>query len=150
MFAALRLDRAQRCVTPMRLSSLPDGARWTACRTAVRPGQGVEGVAWRWSGLTIQQPDGERVGLAVAAEREVFGWDFTPDRVVAGYPAQWRTEGTRGMWIPGFGPVSLFVGERDAFHADLLSEEEAVWYVEHLQVSDDLTNPAAWPTAAVR
>jgi hypothetical protein len=41
-------------------------------------------------------------------------------------------------------------GERDAFHADLINEEQAVWYVQRLQIFDDLTNPAAWPTAAVR
>jgi hypothetical protein len=148
VFDAVRLDRAQRCVTPMRLATLPAGARWTGCGTAVRAGQQPGRQVWRWSDLTVQQRDGVRVRLWAAAEHDVA--EFKPDRVVAGRPAQWLTEGMRGMWIPGFGPVSLYVGEHDAFHADLISEEEAVWYVEHLQVFDDLTNPAAWPTSAVR
>ena len=54
------------------------------------------------------------------------------------------------MWMPEFGPVSLRVMEGDSFHADLLSEEEAVWYADRLQIFDDLTNPAAWPTSATR
>jgi hypothetical protein len=148
VFDAVRLDRAQRCVTPMRLSTLPAGATWTECETAVRAGQVSGGHVWRWSALTIQQVDGVRVRLWAAAEHDVA--EFKPDRVVAGHPAQWLTEGMRGVWIPGFGPVSLFVGERDTFHADLLSEEQAVWYAEHLQVYEDLTNPAAWPTSATR
>jgi hypothetical protein len=148
VFDAVRLDRAQRCVTPMRLSALPAGARWTECETAVRFGQVPGQHVWRWSDLTIQQVDGVRVRLWAAAEPDVA--EFKPDRVVAGRPAQWITDGMRGMWIPGFGPVGLYVGERDAFHADLLSEQQAVWYAEHLQVYDDLTNPAAWPTSATR
>ncbi|MEV4511630.1 hypothetical protein AB0K00_21965 [Dactylosporangium sp. NPDC049525] len=148
VFDAVRLDRAQRCVTPMRLSPLPAGARWTECQTAVSAGQVPGQHVWRWSGLTVQQRDAERVLLWAAAEQDTA--EFKPDRVVTGRPAQWVTDGMRGMWIPGFGPVSLFVGERDSFHADLLSEEEAVWYAEHLQVFDDLTNPAAWPTSATR
>lgn len=147
-FDAVRPDRVQRCVTPMRLSALPAGARWTGCRTAVRAGQVPGRHVWRWSELTIQQPEGERVRLWAASEHDVA--EFTPDRVVAGHPAQWLTDGLRGMWIPEFGPVSLFVGEGDAYHADLLSEEEAVWYAERLQIIDDLTNPAAWPTSAIR
>ncbi len=147
-FGAVRLDRAQRCVTPLRLAALPEGARWTACETVVRAGQVPGGHVWRRSELTVLQPGGERVRLWAAAEHDVA--EFEPDRVVAGHRAQWVTEGMRGMWIPEFGPVSLFVGEGNAFHADLLSEEEAVWYAERLQVTEDLTNLGAWPTAAVR
>ncbi|GAA3236553.1 hypothetical protein ACFO1B_25595 [Dactylosporangium siamense] len=147
-FDAVRLDRAQRCVTPMRLSELPAGGRWTECETAVRAGPVPGRPGWRWSSLTVQQVDGIRVQLWAAAEHDVA--EFKPDRVVAGYPAQWVTEGMRGLWMPEFGPVSLYVGERDAFHADLISEEQAVWYVQRVQIFEDLTNPAAWPTTITR
>lgn len=149
VFDAVRLDRVQRCVTPMRLSGLPAGAHWTECQTAILAGQIPGRRVWASSGLTVQQSDGERV-LLWATEPGGDSPVFQQDRVVAGRPAQWLTEGQRGMWIPGFGPVNLLIAEGDNFHADLLSEEEAVWYADHLQIIEDLTNPAAWPTSATR
>ncbi|MEV4140329.1 hypothetical protein AB0J72_50235 [Dactylosporangium sp. NPDC049742] len=150
VYGAVRLDRVQRCVTPMRLSELPAGARWVECQTATKVTQERSAGEWAWSGLVVAQADVERVRLWAAEPAAADGARFAPDRVVAGRSAQWLTDGMRGLWVPGFGPVSLYVLEATAFHADLLSEDEAAWYVEHLQVYDDLTNPDAWPTSATR
>lgn len=147
VFDAVRLDRVQRCVTPMRLSALPAGASWTECQTALRVGQVPGRYVWAWSTLMIWQGGVEWVQLW-AGERG--NAQFKQDRVVAGRPAQWLTDGMRGLWIPGFGPVSVHILEGNPYHADLLSEEEAVWYAERLQISEDLTNPDAWPTSATR
>jgi hypothetical protein len=150
VFAAVRLDRVQRCVTPMRLSALPAGASWTDCQTAVRIGQVPGRYEWERSALIIWQADAQRVRLWAVQRGTEQGGTFAPDRTVAGRPAQWLTDGMRGLWIPEFGPVGLYVLEGTPFHADLLGEETAAWYAEHLQVYEDLTNPDAWPTAATR
>lgn len=147
---AVRLDRAQRCAVPLRLTELPVGATWTECQTRMRhapaAGQGV----WLRSGVTLRQGDGDRV-LIWAEPVEPGGppTTFQPDRTVAGHPAQWRTADMRGLWAPVFGPIDVFVGGYDPDRADWLTEAEAVWLAERLAVAADLTNPATWPERAV-
>ena len=47
----LKLDRAQRCVTPMHLSSLPNGYTWTGCDALFGPD-----LPWELGGATLTNP----------------------------------------------------------------------------------------------
>jgi hypothetical protein len=139
---AMRLDRAQRCATPLQLAPLPAGARQTECRTVIRrvplPARGV----WVLSSIAIQQAGGSRVSLwAEDARRGRNPQDvaaFVSNRTVGGFPAQWRREDPAGLWVLNFGPAAeLFVTAP--------TEADATQLVGGLKVAPDLARPATWP-----
>jgi hypothetical protein len=158
---AVRLDRVQRCVMPLRLSELPEGAHWLECQTRIRRGPGP-GPVWQFSGLTIQRADG-RIVLIWADGREknepgggqILGArtsSFFPDRTTAGHPAKWRAENGQfqhGLWIPDFGGFELYVTEYESTKVNWFTPDEATWYAEHLTPSRNLNDPTTWPRRTV-
>jgi hypothetical protein len=150
---AVRLDHVQRCVMPLHLSELPDGARWLECQTQIRRGSGP-GTVWRYSGLTIRRSDGKIV-LIWADGRgpsTTAASSFAPDRTTAGHPSEWRTDDGQfqhGLWINDFGGFELYITEYDTARSDWFTPAEATWYAEHLTPSPNLNAPPTWPRRAV-
>jgi len=145
---AVRLDRVQRCVMPLRLTELPAGARWQECQTRVRsafPG-------WVYSGLTIGRPDGKLVLIWADGRRQPgYAASFKADQTVGGRPAQWLTGGSSGtgLWIPDFGPIDLFITAVNAADSTWLKPDEAHWLAQRLQPSQNTDDPTSWPPRAV-
>lgn len=144
---AMRLDRAQRCVVPIRLTDVPAGATWTRCQTRIRrsplPGRGV----WVESSIELTQPDGDVVYVGaedVKLPRHRHDTaQFKPNRTVAGYPAQWRHDDTEGwLWILNFGVASA--GVRGA------SEAESLRLAGGMRIAADLADPETWPRNPLR
>lgn len=142
---ALRLDRAQRCAVPLRLSDLPAGATWTGCRSAVRHEPAAGRGVWRLSELLLDLPGGGHASVWAEEDRKARQpkdvAQFAPNRTVAGHPAQWRDEDPRGLWLLGFGAAELFVSG--------VGEPEAVRLVEGLELAGDLARPETWPEQPV-
>lgn len=142
---AIRLDRAQRCAVPLRLTDLPAGAAWSGCRSAVRHRPAAGDGAWRLSELLFDLPGGGRASVWAEEDRRARNprdvAQFAPNRTVAGHPAQWRSEDPRGLWLLGFGAAELFVSGVD--------EPDAVRIVEGLTLAGDLAQPATWPQRPV-
>jgi hypothetical protein len=133
---AIHLDRAQRCVAPVRVGAVPDGWTLSACSTAVR---NAAGRKWASSQLSWVTPGGTASAwLEDAAARNPRDLDaFTPNRTVAGHPAQWRTDSPRGLWIPHFGAAEVLVSDA--------SERDSLTVAGSLTLAGDLRNPATWP-----
>jgi len=145
---AVRLDRVQRCVMPLRLSGLPAGARWQECQTRVRstlPG-------WIYSGLVLYRADGKPIFIWADGRRQPgYAASFKADQTVDGYPAQWLTGGSSGtgLWIPDFGPIDLFITAVNAADSTWLKPDEAHWLAQRLQPSQNTDDPMSWPPRAV-
>ncbi|MFG2040110.1 hypothetical protein [Dactylosporangium sp. NPDC048998] len=153
--SAVRLDEVQRCVMPLRLAELPEGASWTECQTRIRRGGQAGGsgpaTAWVSSGLTIRRADGHVVYIWANAQPAASP-SFRPDRTVAGYPAQWRDgdgQSQAGLWVLAFGPYQLYVTDLQTRPADWFTPEEAAWYTARLTPSTNLDDPSTWPRRAV-
>jgi len=71
--------------------------------------------------------------------------------MIGGYPAQWLTGGPSGtgLWIPGFGPIDLFITAVNPNDSDWLKQDDARWLAERLQPSPNTADPASWPTRAI-
>lgn len=145
---AVRLDRVQRCVMPLRLTELPAHARWHECQTRVR----LSPPGWIYSGLTLDQDNAEPIFIWADGRRGAdHAASFKADQTVSGYPAQWLTQGSSGtgLWIPDFGPIDLFITGIHPNDSLWLKEEDARWLAERLQPSQDTNDPASWPPRAV-
>jgi hypothetical protein len=143
--AALRVDRAQRCAVPLRLSAAPAGAEWTECRTMLRHDPAGEDLAWALSSLTLSRTGGDPI-VVYAEDAEQAGHPadtelIVPNRTVAGYPAWWSEESPAGLYVPAFGPA----GNQAAVFVAGTDEALAVWLVEHLRVAGELDRPDTWP-----
>jgi hypothetical protein len=147
--AAVRTDRVQRCVMPLRLAELPPDATWSECQTKIRRGAGA-GPVWVYSGLTIERADRHAVFIW-ADGRPMTSPSFHADRTAAGYPAQWLAGGQSGtgLWLLAFGPYQLYITGVDYQRADWLTPQDATWLAQRLTPSTDLNNPASWPRRAV-
>jgi hypothetical protein len=148
---AVRFDRVQRCVMPLYLSELPDGAHWLECQTRVRRGPGP-GTVWQYSGLTIQRADGKIVLIWADGREKNDTSSFSQDRTTTGRPAEWRTDDGQfqhGLWIPDFGGFELYVTEYESTPGNWFTPDEATWYAEHLTPSPNLNAPTTWPRRAV-
>jgi hypothetical protein len=145
---AVRLDRVQRCVMPLRLTELPAGTIWQECQTRVRS----TSPGWIYSGLTLAQTTGKPIFIWADGRREPgHAASFKADQTVDGYPAQWLTGGSSGtgLWIPDFGDIDLFITAVQAGDSDWLQQDEARWLAERLQPSENADDPASWPPRAV-
>lgn len=60
---------------------------------------------------------------------------------MAGLPAWWSTDSPAGLYLPEFGPASVF--------ASGTGEAEAGALVENLAVVGELGRPETWPERAV-
>jgi hypothetical protein len=140
---ALRLDRAQRCAMPFRLAAGVVDAEWTECRTALRHDPAGDGVTWLLSSITLTGGGDEVLVYMEAAELAGHPADppVTPNRTVAGLPAWWSTDNPAGLYLPEFGPASVFVSGT--------GEAEAAALVENLAVVGELDRPETWPERAV-
>ncbi|MFI5916222.1 hypothetical protein [Dactylosporangium sp. NPDC051541] len=151
---AVRFGVTQRCVMPLRLSALPEGARWTECQTAIRRA-GTPGTVWVYSGLTLHRADDRTVFIWADSDETPTGSSpssFAADRQVAGYPAQWRTGSgsfANGLWIADFAGIDLYISNYETDPADWFTVEEASWYATRLTPSRDLNAPSTWPTRAI-
>lgn len=136
---ALRLDQAQRCATPLRLSTAPVDARLTTCRTSVsRAPVGVAGV-WRMSSLEFTRADGTTVNVWTEAKPQRVAHDlnqFQANHTINGAPAQWRTADPAGLWLLEYGPAEVFVSGA--------GEAESVAIVSGLTFAADLTTTGTW------
>jgi hypothetical protein len=137
----LRLDRAQRCVAPIHLSEMPPGATWIECRIQIAREGAIH------SALVLRTIGGHQVQIWLVPTGLSTG--FTPNRTVAGRPAEWRDTDTRGLWMPEFGPVDVFISGVEPDTAEWLTEQDAAWLVERIQVVADASEPGTWPIRAV-
>lgn len=147
---AVRLDAVQRCVMPLRLAELPEGAHWSECQTVIRRGPGP-GPRWVYSGLTVERADGKFVYIWADGRPRTQTSSFAADRSIAGRPAQWRAESDQfgtGLWVPDFGGYELYVTEFEP-KADWFTPVEATWYTLRLTPSANLDDPSTWPLRAV-
>lgn len=71
------------------------------------------------------------------------------DLTVVGQPARWRHDVQPGLWIHQFGPVSVFILAVAPDEPAWLTQPDAVWLAERIQVADDLAAPETWPVRAV-
>ncbi|GGM56196.1 hypothetical protein ACFFX1_07730 [Dactylosporangium sucinum] len=149
---SIRLDRALRCVMPLRLTDLPPGNRWVECQTRVRRAPAAGQLRWIHSGLTVEQPGGALVLIWTSERRTANPSDdatFHPNRTVAGWPAEWRTTSPKGLWFTAFGPVELFICVVNPDDAEALTDPGATYLATHLEISSNLDDPTTWPTRSV-
>jgi hypothetical protein len=140
----------QRCVMPLRLAELPEGATWSECQTTLRRTGAGPATGWVSSGLTIRRSDGNTVFIW-ADGRPLVRTSPRADRTVAGYPALWLSRSgslQTGLWVLGFGPYHLFVTSYEDGPSDWFTPEVAAWYTERLTPSPDLNDPNSWPRRA--
>jgi hypothetical protein len=139
--AALRLDRAQRCAVPLRLTDVAAGTRVTVCRTVLRRAPAARGGVWVLSSVTIHAPGAEPVNIWTEdAHRPRHAFDtaqFVANHTVRGQPAQWRTEDPIGLWVINFGAAEVFVSGA--------GEAESLRLVTGLQIAEDMGRPETWP-----
>ena len=152
---ALRLDRTQRCVMPVRLANLTAGATWKQCQVQIRRNAPAGRGVFVSSGITVEQPDGHRVQVWVEDAKTPdhphdAGW-FKPNRTVAGHPAMWMVKGGKGLVVDELGPVGVGVwpGVDRLGKPAPLTEAEAVEMIENLRVVGDLAHPETWPRRAI-
>lgn len=148
---AVRLDAVQRCVMPLRLAELPEGAHWSECQTAIRRGGPGPKNVWVYSGLTVERADGKIILIWADGRPRTETSSFAADRTIAGRPAQWRAEAGQfgdGLWIPDFGGYELYLTDFES-HATWFTPAEATWYTLRLTPSANLDDPSTWPLRAV-
>lgn len=145
---AVRLDRVQRCVMPLRLIELPANARWHECQTRVRSSP----PGWIYSGLTVQRDDAKPIFIWADGRRGAdHAASFKADQMIGRYPAQWLTGGPSGtgLWIPDFGPIDLFITTVNPNDSPWLTQDDARWLAQRLEPSQNTSDPASWPRQAV-
>ncbi|HTJ36995.1 MAG TPA: hypothetical protein VL738_27535 [Dactylosporangium sp.] len=148
---AVRMDRVQRCVMPLHLAELPEGASWSECQTRLRYGGPAGSPVWIYSGLTVTRADGKIVFIW-ADGRPLASPSFHADRAVGGYPAQWLSGNEQfknGLWVPAFGPYQLYITDFETAPADWFAPDVAQWYAARLTPSTNLSDPSSWPRRAV-
>lgn len=147
--SAVRLDKAQRCVVPLRVRSAPAHATWTGCDAAFGPYK-----PWEVGGISFTHVTGETMRLGI-------GWysvdePFVPNRIVGGRPARLRGDAqnrTVVLSVPIHDWVNLVVTVRPRVDGELsttpengFTEADMVQLAESAMLSTDVTDPATWPT----
>jgi len=138
---AMRLDRAQWCAVPVRITAPPAGATVTQCETALRQnpikGRGV----WAQSSITMRKPGGGTVNVWLEdAKRPRHSHDtsqFHPTYFAAGHPAAWLRD-PKGLWVLNFGPSA------EVFISGTVTVAEALRIANGLKISADLFHPETW------
>jgi hypothetical protein len=138
---ALRLDRAQRCATPLRFTA-PVGGVVTECRTSVRQTPVGTAGAWLASSFSYAMPGGATAGVWTELKPERVAHDlnqFRATHTINGAKAQWRHADPAGLWLLEYGPApaEVFISG--------LGEAESVQLVQGLTFGPDLNNVVSWP-----
>jgi hypothetical protein len=113
---------------------------------------GSTAPSWIYSGLILDRPDGKQIFIWADGRRGAgHATSFKTDQTIGGYPAQWVTGGSSGTgpWIPGFGPIDLFITAANPNDSAWLTPDDARWLAERLQPSQNIADPASWPVPAV-
>jgi len=143
MAQAVRLDRAQRCVLPVRLTAVPPDARWTGCDLMLGA-RDPAGRSWEVGNVQFTHPRGGTVTVGVGNYEE--DTPFVANRTVSGQPAMWHFRDLRWiLWVPRRDNVNLLV----RVYGDGFTEADALLIANGLVLSDDVTDPAAWPARPV-
>jgi hypothetical protein len=136
----LYLDRAQRCVMPIRATVVPPDARWGTCMVGVKTSRDALG-AWWYSKFSLTMADGEQFGVSLEPrppDRSLGGPkdQFRPNRTVGEYPAMWTVENGE-LRINDY---------RDLFDLYVYGEKEAdvLALAAGLRFDGDLTDPSTW------
>jgi hypothetical protein len=141
--AALYFDRVQRCLSPVRLTSLPATAVVSRCDTALTRNAATGALAWSSSYVWIQPaPAAKTVTFYLSPVTQRVAHDlaqFNTNATVAGHPASWRTEDPAGLWILKFGSYETFTAGQG------LTKQQAVQYTQGLIATGDPARPDTWP-----
>jgi hypothetical protein len=138
---ALRLDRSQRCATPLRFTR-PAAGTLTECRTSIRSTpDGTAGV-WLNSSFEYAMPGGTTARVWTERKPQRVAHDlnqFVPNRTINGAKAQWRTADPAGLWLLSYGPApaEVFISG--------LGEAESIALVQGMTFGADLADVGTWP-----
>ena len=141
LVGALRLDMAQRCVTPFSLTDVPSGLRLVNCASGVPVAGGpywvsrVELGDAAGNAITVSVGQGDEPGLAPGPGAS---------RTVAGHPVEWFDGPTRALRSKDFDGVPVTVGVKGSF-----GETEATRVLAGLRLADDRAGPFGWPADPV-
>ena len=135
----LRLDQAQRCVTPFTLTDIPAGLRLRECQSGV-PGRGG---AYGVSGVKFgDATGGNQISVSVGVDDEpALEPGRGAPRTVAGHPAQWFDGQTRALRSQNFDRIPVTVGVQGSF-----GEADATRVLAGLRLAEDRAGPLSWPT----
>jgi hypothetical protein len=140
---ALLFDRVQRCLSPVRLTSLPGTAVVSRCDTTLTRNAATGGLTWSSSNLWVAPaPATNTVTFYLSPVTQRVAHDlaqFNTNATVAGHPASWRTASPAGLWILKFGPYETFTAGRG------LTKQQAIQYTQGLIPTGDPTRPDTWP-----
>jgi hypothetical protein len=133
---ALALDRAQRCVVPFSLPSVPANLRLSRCHATIRADRSAIGA------YVVQFSSGGKVQISVSAGDWLTDPPAAaPNRIVAGQAAHWsgtdpgllRSDDFRGL------PIAVDVAGRTD------GEAVATSVLAGATIAADLHTPSSWP-----
>jgi hypothetical protein len=138
---ALRLDRAQRCATPLRFTP-PAGGTLTECRTSVRARPAGTAGVWLDSSFRYTMPGGTIASVWTEIKPDRVPHDinqFQATHTINGAKAQWRTADPPGLWLLSYGPApaEVFISG--------LGQAESLALVEGMTFGPDLADITTWP-----
>lgn len=136
---AVRLDRVHRCVTPLRLTWAPEGARFSRCVAVL----GEPDLMWgRLVGIAYLKGSGKSA-VTVAVLEPGKKDTPKPNTRVAGVPARWEesNDGTqRSLHLFGLDGQNITVTLSDDY-----SKADAVKIAEGIRLPENLKDPRTWP-----
>jgi hypothetical protein len=142
----IRLDRAQRCAVPLRVTAMPANSRWESCDTGMEP-VNASGRSWQVAGLTFRHTQGGEMRLSYGnySDDAAEGSAFVPNRMVGDRPAMWYSGQGWQLAVPGADGRNLFIGIRGAGYG----EADALALAAAVVRSEDLIDLESWPARVV-
>jgi hypothetical protein len=144
---ALKLSRSQRCVVPMRLSSLPAGYTWSGCDVGFGPSK-----PWQTGDLWLTDAHGTELGLEIGN----FTTDqpFAANTTVGSRPAQWIEQSPQHpgtLFIPVTDWVNVLITAVDSGGQPdgSFTKTDATQVAELIDIGTDFTDPTTWPATPV-
>ncbi|MEU1586221.1 hypothetical protein [Micromonospora sp. NPDC005710] len=132
--AALRLDQAHRCGGPLRLTTVPAGARVNRCEVTVAPFPAAFGVHLMVSGTTVGA-----VQVQLQYARSINGSRPEGNRTLGGRPGYAAPQGTE-LELLGFPQAHLTAN----WMGQGYDEDDAATVLGGAQVAAHLDRPATW------
>jgi hypothetical protein len=145
--AALRLDRAHRCVVPFRLTELPIGTHLISC-TAGLP---VAGDPYAYSEVQIGDGHGNDVDVMVGQIFRSAHPDGDGQHSLASLPPANRTVNGRPVYWDGQAYLAddwFGTPIRISAHGTY-GEAEATRVLDGMRVAPSLTDPSTWPVIPI-